>query len=155
MAEVQLSRADAQGSRLPAVCMQCGAPATDEVLKKYTTDQVDLTPPPPEPMGCFVWWPILGLLKLLSWSTAKTMTVRMPLCHKHAHGWFTSSTLTAKVITDESIILAGVSDQFVQAWEQRVADRPQDRGSVKVRCRSCQALNDETAKFCDQCGVAM
>ena len=23
---------------------------------------------------------------------------------------------------------------------------------VKVRCRSCRALNDENAKFCDQCG---
>ncbi len=26
---------------------------------------------------------------------------------------------------------------------------------VKVRCRKCQALNDETAKFCDQCGAPM
>jgi hypothetical protein len=24
---------------------------------------------------------------------------------------------------------------------------------VKVRCRKCAALNDETAKFCDQCGA--
>lgn len=23
---------------------------------------------------------------------------------------------------------------------------------VKVRCRECRALNDETARFCDQCG---
>ena len=23
---------------------------------------------------------------------------------------------------------------------------------VKVRCQSCQSLNDETAKFCNQCG---
>lgn len=23
---------------------------------------------------------------------------------------------------------------------------------VKVRCRNCQALNDEAARFCDQCG---
>lgn len=26
---------------------------------------------------------------------------------------------------------------------------------VKVRCRNCHALNDEDAKFCDQCGAAM
>lgn len=25
--------------------------------------------------------------------------------------------------------------------------------AVKVRCRSCQALEDETAKFCSQCGA--
>jgi hypothetical protein len=27
--------------------------------------------------------------------------------------------------------------------------------SVKVRCRGCQALNDERAKFCDQCGATV
>ena len=26
---------------------------------------------------------------------------------------------------------------------------------IKVRCRSCKALNDEGAKFCDQCGAEM
>ena len=26
---------------------------------------------------------------------------------------------------------------------------------VKVRCHGCQALNDEAAKFCNQCGVAL
>lgn len=24
---------------------------------------------------------------------------------------------------------------------------------IKIRCRNCQALNDETAKFCNQCGT--
>ena len=28
-------------------------------------------------------------------------------------------------------------------------------GGVKVRCRACQALHAETAKFCDQCGAAV
>ena len=93
MADVQLSRADAQGGQLPAICMKCGAPATDEIQKKYTTDQVDLHPPPPEPIGCLLLFPILALLKLGSWSTAKTMTIRTPLFAKHAHGWFTWSTL--------------------------------------------------------------
>ena len=27
--------------------------------------------------------------------------------------------------------------------------------AVKVRCRACKALNDEHAKFCNQCGAAM
>ena len=26
---------------------------------------------------------------------------------------------------------------------------------VKVRCQKCKTLNDETAKFCNQCGAAM
>ena len=32
-------------------------------------------------------------------------------------------------------------------------DEPDD--VVKVRCRTCKALNGETAKFCDQCGAAI
>lgn len=26
---------------------------------------------------------------------------------------------------------------------------------IKIRCRNCQALNDETAKFCNQCGSGL
>ena len=26
---------------------------------------------------------------------------------------------------------------------------------VKVRCRKCKTLNDENAKFCDECGEAL
>jgi hypothetical protein len=135
--------------------MQCGAPATDEVLKKYTTDQVHLPPPEPEPIGC-VLWPILGLAKLISWSAATTMPVRTPLCHKHAHGWFTWSTLEAKAITGDSIILTGVSDEFVQAWAREKQTRHfGQQDNIKVRCQKCRAINSEAARFCDQCGAAI
>jgi hypothetical protein len=30
-----------------------------------------------------------------------------------------------------------------------------DGERIKVRCRQCRSLNDEAAKFCDQCGAAM
>jgi hypothetical protein len=155
MAELQLSRAVADAGRLPRICMQCREPATDEVLKKYSTDQVDLPPPAPEPIGRILW-PILGVAKLISWSTATAIHVRMPLCHKHAHGWFTWSTLEAKAITEENITLTGVSDRFVQAWELEVPiQQLGNQGNIKVRCRKCRALNNETAKFCDQCGAAI
>jgi hypothetical protein len=127
------------------------------VATKYSTDQAPL-PPDPVLGGCLLFplWMVIALLKLISWSSARTMTVRTPLCDKHAHGWFTRSTLTAKSITDGSIVLAGVSDQFAQAWDQqRKTDRPGGQDVVKVRCRSCQSLNDETAKFCGQCGAAI
>ena len=26
---------------------------------------------------------------------------------------------------------------------------------IMVRCQKCQSLNDETAKFCNQCGAAI
>ena len=114
MAEVRLSRDDAeQGDRLPPICMQCGAPATAVVAKKYSTDQAPL-PPDPVIGGCLLFplWAVIAFLKLISWSSAKTITVRTPLCDKHAHGWFTRSTLTANSITDGSIVLAGVSNPF-------------------------------------------
>ncbi len=41
---------------------------------------------------------------------------------------------------------------------QRIVDKltddaPAGREVVKIRCRNCQALNDENAKFCNQCGA--
>jgi rRNA maturation endonuclease Nob1 len=39
----------------------------------------------------------------------------------------------------------------VKKFEQKIDAPPQ----IKVRCRGCQALNDETAKFCSQCGAGM
>lgn len=39
------------------------------------------------------------------------------------------------------------------ALEETGLTRPDNyEPQVKVRCRSCQALNDETAKYCNQCG---
>jgi hypothetical protein len=39
---------------------------------------------------------------------------------------------------------------------KKIGDRLEPRESqVKIRCRKCQALNDETAKFCSQCGSAI
>jgi hypothetical protein len=35
------------------------------------------------------------------------------------------------------------------------SDDPPPLPVVKVRCRACQTLNDETAKFCNQCGEAL
>ena len=34
-------------------------------------------------------------------------------------------------------------------------DQPAAGPAIKVRCRQCQALNDEAAKFCNQCGAAV
>jgi hypothetical protein len=161
VAEVQLCRAEAEGDGLPPICMQCGAPATTKVPKKYSNDSVELLPPAgPEAglIGCLLFplWLVIAIIKLISWSTAVTMTVRTPLCHKHSHGWFTWLSLEAKSITEERIVLCGVSEAFANAWNRRTVTEPAPAGGlVKVRCRGCQALNDERAKFCDQCGAAI
>jgi RNA polymerase subunit RPABC4/transcription elongation factor Spt4 len=42
--------------------------------------------------------------------------------------------------------------QVVKKIEDRL-DSPKPQ--VKVRCRKCQTLNDEPAKFCNQCGSAI
>ncbi len=112
MAEVHISRIDAEkGGRLPAICMKCGAPAITEVTTKYSTDP---NPLPPEA------WIILKLVRLITWSSAKKMAVQTPLCHKHAHQWITWSEPTAKSITDDSIVLEGVSEQFAEAWRKQI-----------------------------------
>ncbi|HHV13717.1 MAG TPA: zinc ribbon domain-containing protein [Clostridiales bacterium] len=33
-----------------------------------------------------------------------------------------------------------------------VVNKPGEKEVVKIRCRNCQALNDEDAKFCKSCG---
>jgi hypothetical protein len=158
MAELRLSRAEARGEDFPALCMQCGQPATDYKQKKFSTDQADVpAPPPPEPIGCLILWPFFGLVKLLSWATAKTMIVRTPLCHKHAHGWFNWSALEANAITNDEIVLKNVSEEFIAAWKRRpalprVEQTAAAKQIVKVRCPVCQTLNEEDAKFCKQCG---
>jgi hypothetical protein len=38
---------------------------------------------------------------------------------------------------------------------QRLTKRVEAEPAVHVRCRGCKALNDEYAKFCDQCGAAL
>src|SRR5262249_852674 len=42
--------------------------------------------------------------------------------------------------------------EVVKKLEDRL-DSPEPQ--VKVRCQKCQALNDEAAKFCNQCGSAI
>jgi hypothetical protein len=120
VARIYLSRAEAERGPLPCVCMQCGAPATDEVPRHHTTDR---TPLPPDPIlggiVLFPLWLLIALIKLLSWSTAQTVTVRTPLCRHHAHGWFASNTIVAESISNETVVLDGVSEAFAQAHERR------------------------------------
>jgi hypothetical protein len=38
----------------------------------------------------------------------------------------------------------------------KAEDRPDSAAPlVKIRCPKCRALNDESAKFCNQCGAAI
>lgn len=44
--------------------------------------------------------------------------------------------------------------------EVKIVNKLEDRlespePQIKIRCRNCQALNDETAKFCNQCGATV
>ena len=42
--------------------------------------------------------------------------------------------------------------ELVKKLEGRLGAQPTE---VKVRCKACQALNDESAKYCSQCGAAI
>ena len=57
-------------------------------------------------------------------------------------------------MADDTLSEVGVVKAVEQALT-REAEEPPQREVVKVRCRSCQSLNDEDAKFCDQCGAAL
>lgn len=56
------------------------------------------------------------------------------------------SKMTGQVINDAL--------EEVDALKGGAADAPA-REVVKVRCRACESLNDETARFCNQCGKPM
>jgi hypothetical protein len=161
MADVRFSRAEAEGGQLPRVCLRCGAPATEDVAKKFSTDDAHLPAPfGPEigAAGCLLFplWALAALAKLASWATARTMTVRAPLCHKHAHGWSIASSLVPRSIAEDGITLAGVSEEFAALWAARRPVGPAvAEGPVKVRCRGCQALNEEAARFCHRCGAVI
>lgn len=59
--------------------------------------------------------------------------------YNRARGGMISDTL------DEVEILHEVVDKLGTA-------QPPQPATVKIRCRACQTLNEETAKFCQQCG---
>jgi hypothetical protein len=161
MAEVQLSLLEAEGEgRLPPVCMECGAPATTVCATPFTTVEGGLPPPPPpppeNPIGCLLGMILLpmGIAHMFSKPKSRKVSVRVPLCDRHSSGWPKRASVQVRSISEETIVLSGVSEQFVSALRQRRATgvtQPQ----VKVRCRQCQTLNEETARFCNQCGATM
>lgn len=168
MATVRLTREEASRGGLPAVCLQCGQPATREVERTFSTDRVPPVPPPIIPdalAGCLMLpiWVVLALVKLVSWSSAVTMTVRMPVCARHARTWLRPGPVEASAITADAIELTSVAEAFAQAWARQRPPASTAAASVaapagevvKVRCRQCRALNEETARFCSQCGQAL
>lgn len=60
-------------------------------------------------------------------------------------------------MVDDTISEIGVIKKVENAIDRlqpsEEAQKPQVE--IKVRCHKCQALNEETAKFCSQCGAAM
>ncbi len=44
---------------------------------------------------------------------------------------------------------------FNASINHRVADQKPSPPLIKVRCNSCKALNDESSKFCSQCGIQL
>lgn len=53
--------------------------------------------------------------------------------------------------------LAGLGASFVAGSEMAkdMKDEMQKKDSVKIRCLECNALNDENAKFCSNCGAKL
>ncbi len=45
--------------------------------------------------------------------------------------------------------------KIVEHLTKEHAAPPESRNVVKIRCRGCHALNDDDARFCDQCGAEL
>lgn len=50
-----------------------------------------------------------------------------------------------------------LNDALSEVDTLQILNAPQDEppAVIKIRCQHCRALNDEQAKFCDQCGSAV
>jgi ribosomal protein L40E len=57
-------------------------------------------------------------------------------------------------MTNDALSEIGIVKAVKKALTQGSSE-PEQREVIKVRCRSCQALNEEQAKFCGQCGAAL
>jgi hypothetical protein len=53
-------------------------------------------------------------------------------------------------VADDALSEIGLARKL----EERLGQK-ESEPKIKVRCRQCQALNDETAKFCNQCGATL
>ncbi|MBI1387112.1 MAG: zinc ribbon domain-containing protein [bacterium] len=56
---------------------------------------------------------------------------------------------------DDALSESDTVRNFVESFSHGGDDDSEPREVIKVRCRGCGALNDEDARFCDQCGAAM
>jgi RNA polymerase subunit RPABC4/transcription elongation factor Spt4 len=83
--------------------------------------------------------------------------------HVGAKGWAGSGIVldpekARKDVEPWSRMGGGVEQDALSEVEvvKKIEDRLDSPApQVKVRCRKCQTLNDETAKFCNQCGSSI
>jgi hypothetical protein len=74
------------------------------------------------------------------------------------HGWAGSGVLLdpRQARKDREPMNRATGGMLNDALEEVdvLKSRPTDP-TIMIRCRACQAVNDETAKFCNQCGKAL
>jgi hypothetical protein len=77
-------------------------------------------------------WDVVGLARTLH-KPSPAVQVRLPLCARHIPGWFRGPGVWAVAITDDAIVLGGVSKGFIAAlaghreanrmqWEREAAE---------------------------------
>lgn len=55
----------------------------------------------------------------------------------------------------QEVGLAQKAEKWLDSASNHNSTASEPQEIVKVRCRACKALNDEQAKFCDQCGAPL
>jgi hypothetical protein len=119
--------------RLPPVCIRCGNPAAREIVRRFGRRPDDTDGLASHLNGVVgLLWNVVGLARMLH-KTGRAVQVRLPLCARHLPGWFRRPGVWAVAITDDAIVLGGVSDGFMTAlaghreanrmqWEREAAE---------------------------------
>lgn len=58
-------------------------------------------------------------------------------------------------MVDDALAEVKPIQKIVEHLTDEHAASPQPPEAIKIRCRECHALNDEDARFCDQCGAEL
>jgi hypothetical protein len=102
MAEIRLTLREIRDGRLPNVCISCGRRACNFIERKYTVEHH------------MRYWRSRT-------TTSRSLTIPVPVCRRHLR----QDRTEAKGIGDRSIVLVGVSGEFVDAlWDIRDGIEP-------------------------------
>jgi hypothetical protein len=146
MAQVRLARTEAKNN-LPDICVVCGAPATVRRVRRFTWGSLWYLIVIMMGVSCSIM-PACGLLATDSflvvgvislgiisfWITMAVflisrVSLRLPFCNAHNEFW-AHGTIEAREITQDRLVLFGVSQAFADAVTSQHLSAPPSQGCL-------------------------